>query len=95
MEGEVVANRDEIQAQIDALTKQLDSEGDDVELWVKDQNGRETKLTGSYAKKWLKNLGLEDDEPQGDEGDPESGKGAPLEPDPQPAGASVWGRGKK
>lgn len=80
-------SRDEIQAQIDQLTAQLDQD-DDTELWVKDEKGRETKLTGAYAKKWLKNLGLEDDpEPEG-EGD-EGGEGA----DPPPSGGkSVWGR---
>jgi hypothetical protein len=83
----------EIQAQIDALTKQMETAGDDgaeSELWVKDDKGRETRLTGAHAKKWLRNLGLEDDEaPEGTEG----GGGAPT--DPPPSGSeSVWGRKK-
>jgi hypothetical protein len=85
-------SRDEIQAQIDALTAQLNDD-DDVELWVKDEKGRETKLTGAYAKKWLKSLGLEDDEPQGGDGDGSDGSEPPE--DPPPAGNSVWGRKSK
>jgi hypothetical protein len=86
--------KQEIQAQIDALTKQLDTAGDDgaeTELWVKDEKGRETRLTGAHAKRWLKNLGLEDDASEGGEGD---GGGDPPQ-DPPPSGAeSVWGRKK-
>jgi hypothetical protein len=83
-------NRDEIQAQIDALTKQLQDDDEGTELWVKDEKGRETKLTGAYARKWLRNLGLEDDEPQGDgQGDEPD----PAQADPPPSGGkSVWGR---
>jgi hypothetical protein len=93
-----MATKSEIQKQIDALTKELESApddagGGDVELWVKDEHGRETKLTGAHAKKWLKNLGLEDDEPAGGEGD--SAEGDPANGDPPPAGSeSVWGRKK-
>jgi hypothetical protein len=81
----------EIQAQIDALTAQLGAAGDDgadTELWVRDEKGRETRLTGENAKKWLRSLGLEDDAPP----DPAQGDGPP---DPPPAGGdTVWGRKK-
>lgn len=86
--------KQEIQAQIDALTKQLDAAGDDgagTELWVKDEKGRETRLTGAHAKKWLKNLGLEDEATEGGEG----AEGGSQDQDPPPSGAeSVWGRKK-
>jgi hypothetical protein len=86
--------KSEIQKQIEALNKQLetaDDDGDSTELWVKDAQGRETRLTGAHAKKWLKNLGLEDDESQGDGAD---GDGQ-VPTDPGPAGSeSVWGRKK-
>lgn len=86
----------DIQAQIDALTAQLDTADDDgkeTELWVKDAQGRETRLTGAHAKKWLKNLGLEDDAPEGGDGADDGGD--PGQQDPPPAGAeSVWGRKK-
>lgn len=81
--------RDEIQAQIDALTAELDSSDDGTELWVKDAQGRETKLTGAHAKKWLKQLGLEDDEAQDDGA--EGGDGEGQDPPPR-GGDSVWGR---
>lgn len=55
--------REELQAQIDAL----DAE-DNVEVWVEDDRGRKTKLTGGHARKWLRNLGLEDEEPDDEEG---------------------------
>jgi hypothetical protein len=88
--------RKEIETQIADLQKQLDAapadSGDEVELWVRDDKGRETKLTGPHAKRWLKNLGLEDDEPQGD-GD-QGGDGGGTPPDPDPSGGSVWGRKK-
>lgn len=88
----MAADKAAIQAQIDQLTAQLNDDSD-LELWVKDSAGRETKLTGAHAKRWLKQLGLEDDPPEGSEGDPpEGGEGDPPA-DPPPAGAeSVWGR---
>ena len=82
--------RADIEAQIAELQKQLETEDDGTELWVRDERGRETKLTGAYAKKWLKNLGLDDDEPDPADG----GDGAdPAQADPPPSGGkSVWGR---
>lgn len=80
-----MAQRDEIQAQIAALQKQLEDSDDGTELWVKDpSSGHETKLTGAHARKWLKRLGLDDSDEQPEEGDP-------AEEDPQPPG-TVWGR---
>jgi hypothetical protein len=83
--------RADIEAQIAALQQQLEAEGDDTELWVRDEKGRETKLTGALAKRWLKTLGLEDEpDPAGDGGD---GDPAGGQTDPPPAGGkSVWGR---
>jgi len=83
-----MAQRDEIQAQIAELQKQLESADDGTELWVKDlKSGHETKLTGVHARKWLKRLGLDDEEGQAPEGE----EGAEGAEDPPPS-ASVWGR---
>jgi hypothetical protein len=94
-----MAKRDDIAAQIAALQAELDADdAGSVELWVKDEHGRETKLTGDMAKRWLKKLGLDDEpDPAGDGGDGGDGQGgapggAPA--DPPPAGDSVWGRKK-
>lgn len=65
--------REELQAQL----AELDAE-ETVELRVKDERGRETTLTGAHAKKWLRQLGLEDDEAQDEAGDEEE------EQDPKP-----------
>lgn len=62
--------REELQAALDALNAE-----DNTELWVEDEKGRKTKLTGEHAKKWLRNLGLSDD----DESDQEE-----TEADPEP-----------
>jgi hypothetical protein len=82
----LMAQRDEIQAQIAALQKQLEAADGGDELWVKDpKTGHETKLTGAHAQKWLRRLGLDDDEDTGDD----DGEGQ----DPPPSGGnSVWGR---
>jgi hypothetical protein len=50
-------------AELQALADAPDEEP--LELYVKDEKGRETRLTGSHAQQWLKNLGLGDDEPEG------------------------------
>jgi hypothetical protein len=84
-----MAGRDEIQAQIAQLQKQLEAADGGDELWVRDpKTGHETKLTGTHAQKWLKRLGLDDDEgTEGDDGDSLEGQ------DPPPSGgSSVWGR---
>ena len=47
-------------AELQALAEAPDDP--ELELYVKDENGRETRLTGSHAQKWLKNLGLGDDD---------------------------------
>jgi hypothetical protein len=84
-----MAGRDEIQAQIAALQKQLEAADGGDELWVRDpKTGHETKLTGAHAQKWLRRLGLDDEEPEGDDG-ADGGEGQ----DPPPSGGnSVWGR---
>jgi hypothetical protein len=40
----------------------------DVEIYVRDERGRETRLTGSYAQRWLHNLGLIEDESESESG---------------------------
>lgn len=55
---------------------------DDVEVWVKDEKGRQTQLRGGHAKKWLKNLGLDDDDDQGDGTDPEGPDDDDTDPEP-------------
>lgn len=88
-----MASRQDIEAQIAALQQQLEAD-DGLTLVVEDERGRKTHLSGPHAKRWLKNLGLDDDEgaaPEGD-GDPEGGQ----ESDPPPAGgATIWGRKAK
>jgi hypothetical protein len=88
-------SRDEIQQQIAALQAELDG-GDDLELWVKDEKGRETRLTGAHAKRWLAKLGLDDDGGDQDQGDGDGGQGdgqgdGRVPADPQPRD-SIWGR---
>lgn len=88
-----MATRQEIEAQIQALQKELEGADDGTELWIEDEKGRKTKLTGPHAKRWLRNLGLDDDEAPADG----SGDGAEGDQqDPPPAGgSSVWGRKAK
>jgi hypothetical protein len=83
-----VAKKSEIQSQIDALTAQLDSADpdEDTELWVRDEKGRETRLTGSNAQKWLKGLGLVDDEAPPADGGGDGGTGNPPADPPPPSG---------
>lgn len=58
----------EQQRQLADLQALADAPDDDeFDLVVRDEKGRETRLTGKHAQKWLKNLGLgDDDEPEGD-----------------------------
>lgn len=84
--------RADIEAQIAALQKQLEDDDEGTELWVRDEKGRETKLTGAHAKKWLRQLGLEDDEEPQDGTEAEGPDGGDGQQDPPARGNSVWGR---
>lgn len=87
----------EQQRQLDELTALADApDGDVEELYVKDEKGRETRLTGAHATKWLKNLGLVDDDDAGDAGDgtdgDDAGGGAGAKDEPPAAKTPKWFR---
>lgn len=89
--------RSELEAQMAALQAELDKADTDDEIWVKDDNGREIKISGRRATSVLKRLGMHDitdgDEPA--EGEPAEGDGDPeADPDPEPAGG-YFGRRRK
>lgn len=44
-----MAKKSEIEAQIAALQKDLESADTDDEIWIKDESGREVKVTGRRA----------------------------------------------
>lgn len=80
-------------AQLDALKEKADAEeaaDASTEVWVKNAAGHEVKLTGSKARKFLSQFGLEDEEgeeqEEGEEGE---------EADPEPAGAGGYGFGRR
>lgn len=68
--GKLTEDQARTLAELQALAEAPDE--DNLELYVKDEKGRETRLTGSHAQRWLKNLGLGDD---GDESGDDDGKG--------------------
>lgn len=78
------ARRAALQAEMDALDTD-----DDVEVHVRDEKGRTTILRGSHGKRWLKNLGLDDDEEAGDVDDEDQGD---EDEDPAPAKRTVRSR---
>lgn len=86
-----MAKRSDIEAQIAALQSELDTADTDDEIWVKDDNGREFKVTGRRATSVLKKLGIhdiaDDAEGQGDEGE-EADENA----DPAPGKDGYFGR---
>jgi hypothetical protein len=71
-------------AELQALAEAPD---DELELYVKDERGRETRLTGSHAQKWLKTLGLGDDDEESAVDKAKDDEGAPdkAEDDKPPA----------
>lgn len=85
-----MAKRSDIEAQIAALQKELESSDEDTELWVEhDRGGRavRTKLSGNHAKSWLDELfgtGAKDDE--GDAGDDASDEDDGVKKDKMPEG---------
>ncbi len=97
-----MAKKSDIQAQIDALTAQLDEaddDGDEYELWIKNDKGHETRVPASRAGGWLKeNFGfsLTDETPpagEGGEGGEGGGEGG-EEKDKKPAGGGYFSKRK-
>lgn len=80
-------------AELKALEEAPD---DDFDLVVRDKEGRETRLTGKHAQKWLRNLGLDDDdetgEPAGDAAGDEGGPDKPEDDAPPVSKAPKWFR---
>lgn len=81
-------------AELGRRAQEEDQEDAGLELWVKDEKGRQVQLTGTRARKFLAQLGLDDDEQ--DPTDPGEGDADADPADPPPAAGSFWGRsGKK
>lgn len=84
----------QIQQQIDALTAQMDDADTDDEVWVKDETGREVKVTGKRATSILDrfaDLWKDDD---ADAGDGDKGDKGDGDKDDKPAGGGYFGRRK-
>ena len=70
-----MATKAEIKAQIDKLTKDMESAPDDeVELLV-ERDGMRTTLKGTHARRLLKKWGLDEDETPDGDGDQGDGDG--------------------
>lgn len=82
-------SRTAVQAEIEALQAELDTAETDDEIWIKDESGREYKVTGRRATSIFAKLGLNDDDQA--EGGEEAEEEA--EEDPKPKGG-YFGRGK-
>lgn len=82
----------QIQEQIDALQAQLDTADTDDEVWIKDDKGREIKVSGRRATAVLGKFSdlWQDNAPEGESGE---GDGEP-EADPGPE-AGYFGRRRK
>lgn len=91
-----MATKAEIQAQIDALTTELQGADDDDEVWV-EENGRRVQFRGSKATGILNKFRdlWEEPAPAGEgEGEGEGeGDGAPKG-DPKPAGGGYFNKRK-
>lgn len=66
-----MGRRDELRKQIDSLQAEYDSaEDDELEVWVRNGDGHETRLTGERAARWLARNGYDatdaDDSSAGD-----------------------------
>lgn len=95
--------RSDIEAQIAALQSQLDEADTDDEVWVKDDSGREIKVTGKRATSVLarfadlwdsEDAGDGDDDGDDDKGAKDSKGGAGKEKDKTPAAGGYFGRRK-
>jgi hypothetical protein len=91
-----MAKRSEVQAELDRLTKELETAEDDSpeEVWV-EKDGHRTKLVGARATSWLRKHGYADDDSSGaGEGDGNV-DGKPVQDDKPPSGHAYFrGRGK-
>jgi hypothetical protein len=52
-------------AQLKQLQELADAPDDQTEVWVRDAKGRETRLTGAHAQKWIGQLFGDDAPPNG------------------------------
>jgi hypothetical protein len=80
-------------ASLEALSKRAqeeDAEDSALEVWVRNDKGHEVKLTGSRARKFMSQFGIDDDEPAAD-ADADA-DGADQDAQPGGAGDSFWGR---
>jgi len=85
-----VARRDELEAQLAEMQAELDGlDDDEYEVWIKDDGGRESKVTGRHAKTWLQKLGVVDPDPdpagEDDGEDQGAGDGKPTTKKKPPA----------
>ncbi len=84
-----MASRKEIEDQIAKLQADLaQADEDGYECWVKDDKGRETKIGGQHAKKWLARLGVLDEDT--DEDTDETAE-PPQEPEIKPKREKYFG----
>ena len=90
----MAAKRTDIESQIAALQAQLDTADTDDEVWVKDDKGREVKVSGRRATGILAKLGLLDDDDAGDDDD-DQGDDDDAKKDDKPAGAGYFNKRAK
>ena len=95
-----MAKKSDIQAQIDALTAQLDDADDDdgdYELWIKNDKGHEARVPSSRADGWLKEnfgISLRDEVPPAADPQDPAGPGGGDPKDPKPAGGGYFSKRK-
>lgn len=79
-----MAKRSEIEAQIAALQAEIENADTDDEIWIKDDSGREIKVTGKRATSVLNRFSdlWDDGKPADDEGD-EDDEADPKDPEPK------------
>jgi hypothetical protein len=82
----IMAKKSDIEAQIAALQEELANADTDDEIWIKDDSGREIKVSGKRATSVLRrfeDLWKDDETPEEDEGEPEA-SAAPKDPKAAP-----------
>lgn len=84
----------DIQRDMEALQAELDSAEPDDEVWVKDESGREIKLTGRRASSVLSRFAdlFTDDATPADEGEGDEEEEGDELPDKKPAGGNYFKR---
>ena len=87
-----MAKRSDIEKQIADLQSQLDTADTDDEIWVKDADGKEYKVTGRRATGILGKLGLLEDDAAGEA---EEGEDEADEPSTDTKGYGFGRRSKK